>query len=281
MSTSPIVPSPVVSVSWLAEHLSHPNVILFDASIKKVSAPEDEPVSSSCIPGARFFDLKGAFCDPQSELPNTFPSAELFQRGARALGVNNSHCIVVYDNKGVYSSPRVWWLFQSMGHENIAVLNGGLPEWLRQGLETQSEFVETTAEGTFSAEYQAGRVYSIQQVEAALGSDNHLSLDARAAGRFAGTQPEPREGLSSGHMPHSKNLPYTEVVKDGILLSPDELRKKFEVLSAKDKRLICSCGSGITACALLLAATSVGYKDLVLFDGSWTEWASSDMPISK
>ena len=263
--------SPLVSTEWLMDHLSDPNLIILDASIPKVGANEEEK-ENIAIKGARFFDLKNKFSDKTIPLPNTFPGVEQFEKGCQELGINNHHQIVVYDSKGVYSSPRIWWMFRTMGHENVAVLDGGLPEWIRFGGETEPEENRDYEAGNFKARFDSDKVKDFQFVQNNLTNTEYCIIDARSAGRFNGTAPEPREGLRSGSIPNSVNLPYTEVLNEGKFKSVSELKVYFENLNIGDKNLVFSCGSGLTACIILLAAELATTNLTHVYDGSWTEW---------
>lgn len=264
--------NPIVSTSWLNENLEDPDLIVLYALLKGDKSELEVPL----IPGTRCFDIKNAFSDTESEFPNTVPSPEQFEREARKLGINKNSKIVVYDHKGIYEAPRVWWLFKTMGHEQIVVLDGGLPAWKQEGFEVDTYALSTADEGDFIANYDSGNVCSIADTNKALSMDNMQVLDARSLGRFSGTAPEPREGLSSGHMPGSVSLPYTEVLDDGKFRPVAELKAIFESKKIANQNLIFSCGSGITACIILLAAEIALGNESAVFDGSWTEWAMTE-----
>ncbi len=272
----------IINANWLQENKQDPKLIVLDASINKVGGKGDTaPPSQIGIPGTRFFDLKNKFSNQQSSLPNTIPTQEDFSRECQTLGINKDSKIVVYDKTGIYSSPRTWWLFKAMGHDNVAVLDGGLPEWIRAGgalAENDLNYGEKP--GNFKAELKKEWLVNAQQVLSNITTEECLVLDARSAGRFAATAPEPRAGLRGGHIPKSKSLPYTVVLTEGKFKSPEKLKQIFDQFDPGEKRVIYSCGSGITACIILLAATIAGYNKTSVFDGSWTEWAEGDYPIS-
>jgi thiosulfate/3-mercaptopyruvate sulfurtransferase len=269
MSTSISLPTPIVSVKWLQEHLNNENLIILDGTINKVFN-----VSQKQIPGTRLFDIKKKFSDVSNPFPSAFPSEEQFQREARNLGVNNNSAIVVYDDKGIYSSARVWWLFKAFGYNNVAVLNGGFPEWIKTGYATESMTNYEGAIGDFFANLQPKFMQFFDDVKVASTNKTHTIIDARSAGRFNCEVPEPREGLRMGTIPNSVNLPFTDLLTDGVLKPQVELEKVFYMLADKNDDIIFSCGSGLTACVLALAADISGYNNLSVYDGSWTEWGS-------
>ena len=203
------IKSPLVSVEWLHQNLGASNLIILDASIKKVTDTDSAPIAESYIISSRFFDLKNKFSDVSVSFPNAFPSVEQFEKEAKALGINTDSAIVVYDNKGVYSSPRVWWLFKSFGFNNIAVLDGGLPEWKKKGFPVEDQIqYKTTTRGNFEAKYQKGMIKFFEDILEASNNSQHLIIDARSEQRFNSLIPEPRVGLRSGQIPNSKNLPF-------------------------------------------------------------------------
>ncbi|HAQ71598.1 MAG TPA: sulfurtransferase [Flavobacteriales bacterium] len=266
--------SPLVSVSWLAEHIDNPDLIVLDASSATNISGKKPEFENCVIQGARHFDLKNKFSDSDVPFPNTMPSQEQFQQEARNLEINNESIIVVYDNLGLYNSPRVWWMLKSMGHKNIAVLDGGLSAWVHAGLPTSENHATDYAHGNFTAEFTLRAVVAMEEVKANILSKQFTLIDARSKGRFDGTAPEPREGLSSGHVPGSSNVPFQEVLSNGFMKSEEELSAIFDKLKLEVKPLVFSCGSGLTACITLLAAELVLPNQLAIYDGSWTEWAS-------
>lgn len=277
-------PIPIVSVDWLSKHLDDPDIIILDASIKKATSGDLLENLDLRIEGARFFDIKKSFSDNNTDLPNMLPSVEEFENACRHLGISNHHKIVIYDTLGIYSSPRAWWMFTIMGHKNVTILDGGLPEWIKAGLPTttKSENQKNYETGDFKATHLAEMVMNIENVLSEMNSPNILILDARSHDRFYGTAPEPRDDLKSGHIPNSSNLPYTCVLNAGKILPKEKLIQIFDDFDIENKRLIFSCGSGITACIILLAAHICGYKKLSVYDGSWTEWGQVDnIPIER
>jgi thiosulfate/3-mercaptopyruvate sulfurtransferase len=268
------IASPIVSVEWLLKHLNHPNLIVLDATIPKVTGNESNS-NESQIPSARFFDLKNKFSDVSAPFPTTFPSEKHFQNEAQGLGINKDSAIVVYDEKGIYSSPRAWWLFKSFGFKNVAVLDGGFPAWKHAGYKTETKQTNTGKMGNFQAKLQTKYIKFFEDVKKEIQNKNHLIIDARSESRFKSLEAEPRVGLRSGTIPNSVNLPFENLInKEGLLKPQAELKKIFQPLAETNQALTFSCGSGITACVLAFGAELAGYDNLSVYDGSWTEWGS-------
>ncbi|XRE41913.1 3-mercaptopyruvate sulfurtransferase [Tenacibaculum discolor] len=276
------VKSPIVPVEWLHDNLSVDNLIILDATIQKVGTKSEDKKEKQQIQNAVFFDLKNVFLDIEGEYPNTVPSEEYFENEVKKLGIDNDSCIVVYDDLGVYSAPRVWWLFKVFGFENIAVLNGGLPAWKDAGYKVESKKERELLTGNFKANLSKDKISVTEEVLKASHDDNKVILDARSKGRFYATEPEPRKDLRGGHIPNSKSLPYAELQLEGKMKSKEELQKIFSDMNPNEEEMIFSCGSGITACILALGAEESGSTNYSVYDGSWTEWASRlELPIEK
>lgn len=265
----------IVSAKWLYNNLNDPNLIILDASQTENKSGLKSEFEGWQLPNARFFDLKNVFSKKDTDMPNMLPNPKEFEAAARKLGIYNSSKIVVYDNLGIYTSPRVWWMFKTMGHKNIAVLNGGLPYWVKNGFESVAIKHKKYVSGDFKVNFNPQLVNSLQDIKTNLSTKTALLIDARSKGRFNGTTPDPRPTLKSGHIPNSINLFYTEVLNEGKLKSKPKLKQLFREIKLDNNPLIFSCGSGITACILHLAAEQVLKNKKSVFDGSWTEWASS------
>ena len=273
---------PLVTVDWLSENLNLPNLVVLDVSLESNVANIEVEFPNLQIKGARYFDLKGKFSDLENPLPNTLPSAEAFALECRKLGINNNSIIVVYDNIGIYASPRVWWMFKSMGHENISVLDGGLPEWIKKENPTEEIKKQSFSEGNFTAILHSQFQKNASEIVKNINSKEAIVVDARSEGRFCGLIPETRENLKSGHIPNSVNLPFLEVLENGKFLPKEKLMPVFESKKLLNSPLIFTCGSGLTACILILASELIENKTNYLYDGSWTEWGQLDgVPIDK
>ncbi|MDT0558810.1 sulfurtransferase [Ichthyenterobacterium sp. W332] len=263
--------SPIVSCNWLHKNLHLENLVLLDASVKS-NVPES---LSEYIPSSIPLDIKGKFSDVSGKFPNTMPSLEQFQHEAQKLGINNNSLVVVYDDKGLYWSPRVWWLFKIFGFSNVYVLDGGLPEWKARGFKVVSSS-DTRAHlvSDLSVKYDNDKMCFYKDIKELTDNPNVLILDARSQDRFECKVPEPRDGLRSGTIRNSKNLPFTQLLDGNCLKPKAELKTIFDTFESNDKSLVFSCGSGITACILALAAEIAGYEKLSVYDGSWTEYGT-------
>ena len=267
-------PKTLVSTQWLAAHLKDPDLRVLDASWYLPGSKRDPfaEYQAAHIPGARFFDLDDV-SDHRSDLPHMVPPVEKFMSRMRAIGVGDGHQIVVYDGSGLFSAPRVWWLFKLMGQMDIAVLDGGFPKWQAEGHPVE-DLPPILRDRHMMVRRQNQMVKDVTQVSAASKLGESEIVDARSPGRFHGKDPEPRPGLRAGHIPGSKNVFYKDLLKaDDTMKSPDEMRQVFlEAGVDLDKPVITSCGSGVTAAILSLGLTRMGKTDHSLYDGSWTEW---------
>ena len=268
--------SPLVSTEWLQANLHAPDLVLLDASWHMPATGRDGALEflQERIPGARFFDFDRRICDSGAGLPHMLPSPEVFAAEVRALGVGKHSRVVCYDSAGVFSSPRAWWMFHAMGHVTVAVLDGGLPAWKAAGLPLTSGRFEAPESGDFESSPVAARVADRAQVRAALADPGVVVLDARSPGRFAGRDPEPRAGLRAGHMPGARNLPFGNLLSAGRFRAPDELAALFAEQAGLQQRLLCTCGSGVTACVIALAAELAGRGGAAVYDGSWADWGA-------
>ncbi|MFJ3950612.1 sulfurtransferase [Streptomyces libani] len=270
------LPGPLVGTDWVAPRLGTPGLVVLDASI---GGHRD---AGERIPGARPFDIDGALSDHSGPLPHTMPGGGHFTREMRALGVDDGDTVVVYDGAGLYSSARAWWMLRAMGHDRVAVLDGGLPAWRAAGLPLETGApVPVARPGDFTARPRPGLIVGGDEVAGALTDPASAVLDARTRDRFAGAAAEPRPGLRPGHMPGALNLPFGELQRDGRMRPAAQLRDAFAPLAGERRRLLFSCGSGVTACILALGAELAGYDDLAVYDGSWSEWGlpGADRPV--
>jgi thiosulfate/3-mercaptopyruvate sulfurtransferase len=227
------------------------------------------------IPGAMFFDID-ATSDQHSNLPHTLPSAQSFAESVGKLGIGNSHQVIVYDGAGLFSAARVWWMFRVFGHDRVRVLNGGLPAWRAAGGALTQDSVEPSFE-RFDAALKPDFVVDKERMLNNVSDPKYTVLDARSAGRFAGTEPEPRPGLPSGHIPGSQSLPFSQLLENGCLKPASELVAIFRDNQIDSETpIITSCGSGVTAAIITLALAECGFGLQKLYDGSWTEWASAE-----
>jgi thiosulfate/3-mercaptopyruvate sulfurtransferase len=272
----------LVSTKWLASRLGAPGLRVLDGSWYLPGSGRD-PVAEHVaghIPGAVFFDLD-ANSNAASQLPHMLPSADAFAERMRQLGLNSSDDIVVYDGSGVnLSAARVWWTFRTFGHARVAVLDGGMQKWRRENRPIELGRIGLPP-GEFTAQLNPAAVRNLAAIWANLRSGAELLVDLRSRRRFIGVEPEPRPGLRGGHVPGSRNFPLTELVgPDGTMLPLDELRRRLEGAGVDlTRRIIATCGSGTSACALVLALELLG-RPAAVYDGAWAEWGGrSDTPV--
>ncbi len=267
-------PKTLVSTGWLAQHLKDPDLRVIDASWHMPATGRDALAEyhAAHIPGARFFDID-EISDHRSDLPHMAPPVEKFISRMRAMGVGDGHQVVVYDSTGLFSAARVWWTFRLMGKTDVAVLDGGLPKWQAEGREIE-DMPPVVRDRHITVQRQSGLVKDVTQVAQASKLAAIEIVDARAAARFKGEAPEPREGLRAGHIPNSKNLPFGSLLnEDGTMKAPPDLRSAFEAAGEDlSKPVITTCGSGVTAAILSLGLERIGHRNHALYDGSWSEW---------
>ena len=267
----------LVSTEWLAGALGAPDLMVFDATKYLPNEPFDglTKFREAHIPSAHFFDID-VVADPDTNLPHMAPTAGRFARLMGEMGISNATRVIFYDQKGLQSSARGWWLMKLFGHEKAAVLDGGLPKWLAEGRATESGDAKPAAPSSYTPDFRADLVKGIGDVKRIIAHGGALLLDARAKGRFDGTAPEPRAGLPSGHMPGAKSVPFSELLNaDFTMKDAAALRARFAAAGADGtKPIVTSCGTGVTACILALGLKQAGLGDAAIYDGSWTEWAS-------
>lgn len=275
---------PLVTTGWLAEHLRAPDVRVVDASYYLPNEGLDPRAEHELhhIPGAVFFDIDD-IAESDSPLPHMLPSPVKFSSRVRKLGLGDGVRIVVYDQRDIWSAPRVWWTFRYFGHEDVAVLDGGLPKWMAEGRPTE-DGPARPVERHFTARMNSLMLRDKEQMIANVRSGREQVLDARSSGRFEGGAPEPRPELRPGHIPGSLSLPFTELLEpDNQAMRPlGDLRARFQAAGLDMAApVVTTCGSGITAGVLALALRLAGHRDVALYDGSWAEWglADGDTPV--
>ena len=276
---APARSSHLVETDWLADHLDAPDLVVLDGSWHLPTAGQNARAEyeEEHIPGALFFDID-EISDETSSLPHMLPSTVKFASRMKRMGIGDGMRIVVYDSVGMFSAARVWWTFRVMGHEDVAVLNGGLPKWKAEGRPVTSEPTPPRSQRHFTPRLNASLVRDLQDVKRIIESGSAQIADARSPGRFAGAEPEPRPGLRSGHIPGSRNVPYSRLLNpDGTLKSPAELHRVFTEAGIDPmKPVVTTCGSGVTAAILSLGLALIGQPDSGLYDGSWSEWGRED-----
>ncbi len=270
-----------VDHDWLQERLGTPGLSVVDASWYLPAQKRDARAEydAAHIPGAVFFDQDVAV-DPDSSLPHTLPAPEFFAQYAGSMGITADDTIVVYDGPGIFTAPRVWWMFRIMGAKEVYVLDGGFDRWKAAGRPVTAEPTKI-APSVFDASFDQTCVATFEDMQRIVETGESQIADARSPGRFRGSEPEPRKGVRSGHMPGARNVPVMSLSEDGKLLPPSRLREIFDKAGVDFERPVAtSCGSGITAAAITLALQSLGHDDNKLYDGSWSEWGGrGDTPV--
>ena len=279
--------SPLVTAEWLKANLASVRTLDAGYHLTGVDRDPDAEFAAARIPGACRFDINKV-ADQTNPLPHMIPPATEFAAAVSAMGIGDDDHVVIYDDSTILPATRVWWMFRLFGHERVSVLDGGLAAWRRGGGEMETTPpqtpVQTAASGQFTARPPVGaQVIDMPTIQAMIAADSLGQLaDARGAGRFAGTAPEPRAGLRSGHIPGARNVPLTSLLADDGSFKPvADIRQAFvDGGIDPDRPVITSCGSGVTACGLALGLALAGNEQVFVYDGSWTEWGASDAPIS-
>jgi thiosulfate/3-mercaptopyruvate sulfurtransferase len=275
--------APLAGTDWLADHLGAADIAVLDATLYLPNEGKDARAefAAAHIPGARFFDIN-EIADPDTDLPHMVPSPGRFAKLIGALGVGNDSIVVFYDQKGLASAARGWWMMRLFGHDKAAVLDGGLPKWLAEDRPINTGEPQPTEPATFRPDFRATRLRGIGDMLRNVVTQREQVLDARAAGRFSGAVPEPRAGMRSGHIPGALNLPYTDLLRsDGTFRSAAEVKSRLTLAGIDGERsVVTSCGSGVTACILTLGLVVAGLPEGAVYDGSWSEWGGrADTPI--
>jgi len=273
--------NPLVTPAWLNERLHDPETVILDATLPPVGvSPKIDTQGryiKAHIPGTVFFDIE-ALSDHSTSLPHMLPSAGAFSQSMAELGVGDSMTIVVYEQEGVFSAPRAWWMLRTFGAGKVYLLDGGLRAWIDAGLPVESGAVKR-APTQFHARFDPDAVKDFAQIQHMIAERGQI-LDARSAGRFSGDAPEPRPGISSGHMPGATSVPFTELVEEGRLKAAGKLRELFAGKGVDmEQPITTTCGSGVTAAVIALGLEIAGAKSVSLYDGSWAEYAQHPQAV--
>ncbi len=273
----------LVETEWLAQHLTSPDVVVIDASwhMPATGRSGRAEYMEKRIPGAIFFDIDD-ISDEKSSFPHMLPSTVKFSSRMKKMGIGDGARIVVYDTSGIFSAARVWWTFRAMGHQDVAVLNGGLKKWKAEGRPIEDGPPPRRSERHYTPLQNTEIIRDIDEMKALLKRPGAQIVDARPKARFEGAEPEPRPGLRAGHIPGSKNIPSQSLLNaDGTFKSEAELAAIFKSAGIDVTRpVVTTCGSGVTASMLALALAVLGQTNAAVYDGSWAEWGQDNgLPV--
>lgn len=274
---------PLVSTQWLADHITQSNLIVLDVSMARVGSKTTQGSPGvCCIPGALRLDMDVDFCDRGSEQLRAFPTTTQFADTIQGLGIHQDSTVVIYDHLGIYASPRAWWICHVMGLSNVFILDGGLPKWISDGHAVSKEYAQPSGQGDVVARPDLSLVCDASFILNDLETATFTVVDVRSEGRFYAREPEPRKGVRGGHIPNSMNIPYAQVLKGHVYKDVASLESLFTTYQLNvDQPLVFSCGSGLTACIVLIAAIMAGFEDVRLYDGSWADWGSNNqLPVA-
>jgi len=275
----------LVETSWLAQHLEAPDIVILDCTLFLPIEKRDAMAEfrEEHIPGALRFDID-EIADTNSPLPHMMPSPEKFSARVRKMGIGDGTRVICYDTQNMYSASRAWWMFRVMGHEDVAILNGGLMQWDAEGRTLVAGDPVQRTERHFTARRNSGLLRDLDDMKRIVATQSMQIVDARNTKRFAGTEPEPRAAIRLGRIPGSKNLPFTHLVtREHMLKQPNEIRAEFEAAGVDImKPVVAACGSGVTACMVALGLAVLGHEQTAVYDGSWAEWNEvADLPVEQ
>ncbi|MGN0001944.1 MAG: sulfurtransferase [Sphingobacterium composti] len=270
--------SSLITVPELVEALNDNAIILLDCTIDKVGKSL-KGKKLELIPNSYFFDIEGKLSDKKSKLPHTLVSPEVFEQEMQKLGINQNSTVVLYDRWGVYSSPRAWWMFKVMGFDNVYVLNGGLPTWKKSKKPIENAYTKPLKVGDFKANFRAEWIADKEYILERYKAKTVDIFDARSKGRFVGLVPEPRKGLKGGHIPHSKNIPFEELLNGESYVDKETVESIFQAQKPSTDEYVFTCGSGITASILAFGSHLIGQQKIRVYDGSWSEWGMDELNL--
>jgi thiosulfate/3-mercaptopyruvate sulfurtransferase len=265
--------SGLVEPEWLLQHAAGVN--LFDAGFAMPGSGRNMATEFAAkhIDGAQYFDLEIA-SDTNNFLPHMLPQPDKFVDYLKHLGFDDRKTTVIHDDGTYVGASRLWWMLRVFGHDNVVLLNGGLPGWEALHLPVTKEIASPKA-GRLSSDFRAELVWTQDHVAANLDHGQTILLDARAATRFRGEQAEPRPGVRRGHIPGALNLPWPELIDPATkrFWPMERLREIFIGTSIRlDEPIATTCGSGVSACVLAFGLFLLGRSDIPIYDGSWAEW---------